>query len=1572
MAHARFRLPRWLVWTGAPILVLSLLVAGAIGYLRSEGGGRLLARELAASLGAATGSDVTIAAVEGAIPFAIEIREAVFRAEGRTWLAVDRLAVAWSPGALLGGRLQIDALRVDTLALDGLPPRGPEPEPTPGPPSLAIELPKLPLAVSLEALHVGRLALGPAIVGEAVALRLDGRARLGSEVAEAELKLDAERVDGKPGSVRLFLGREAGSPDLTLRLAVEEPAGGLVARGLALPGLPAVELRLNGNGPVGDWRGRLEAKAGDAGLAADLGLGLGETGRFRLQGTADLKSLVDRASAALVPDSVAIATTLEWQPGRRLTIESLRLTAPEGEVALQGAGDLAKNSIQGVLAVRLTDPKRWAQLMAPASFSGLQLDLRVDGPLNRPGFTIEAKAERLAAAPAAARSAGLALTGSLTLDEQWRPAALTVAGETRLEGVTAPGRQELGSLLGSTVTAAVDADLQLVSGNATIRRLEVVAAASRLRAEGRIGGFGKTATLTGKLVLADLAAVAALGGVPLEGRGDLAVRVAGDLIAPAVDLSLDAKLAEVASSDPQIVALLGTKPSFTATAALAEGVIELRPLRLEGSGLDVSVTGRADLARQTVDAKAQGRIAELAPLSRLAGLGLEGSLAFEASAAGDAGAGGIRATASARLDGFAIDQAQAQALLGQSVTIDLAGVLAGETLRIEKAAINGADLTIAAAGRALPTLDLTVTATLPRLAPLGQSLGTRLDGPAKLEARLTGKPDQPSLAAEVTAGPLRVEGNAIRRLRATASATDLTAAPQGQLRLEAEAAGVAGTLASDYRLNGDGSLALDRLKLSLPETELAGDLVVLPAGLVKGKVAGAVGRLEPLGKLLGQSLAGSLRLDLALAAANGGQAVEARLDARNLALDPGGPSALSVGQVTASAKLSDVLRAPRGAVELQAARIAAGELALATAKLTADGTPAALKLTADLDGSYRQRLSLAAAGTVALDGAETRLRLERLNARHGTIAARLASPATLSYGSAEMGVAGLDLRIGNGRLTGDGRLGPKAVGLKLALSDLPLALLRELAPTADLDGTASADVVVEGSPARPTARAEVRLRGVREKSATAKKVPPIDATATLRLRDGKGTLNARLGGPKELALEAQAELPASLSVSPVALAMAPDGGLAGAVKGRLDLGLVPRLIDLRGDRLAGTLEVDMVLGGTLAAPRISGETRIVGGSYRNAEAGTIVRDLALSLTGDAERIVLRSLTAKDGDGGTVSASATVALNGTEVGGVKGEIKLERFAVLRRDDASARVSGNLALDRGAEGTRVQGALTVDAAEIMIPERLPPQIVKLDVKEIHVSASRKAPPPPPAKPAVDLPIGLKITVAIPGRAFVRGRGIDSEWRGQLAIGGTAAAPDLVGDLQVIRGTVDAVGSVFKVTSGTITFIGGGDIDPELDLVAVAETKEVTARIHVTGRASAPKIELGSDSGLPQEEVLSRLLFGKSAGGLSPAQGLALAQALAGLAGGGGGGSVLDDVRRGVGLDVLRVESGESAGDTSVQAGKYISDDVYLKVEQGLTPESRRVGVEVRVLPRITVEGDVGAEGGSRVGVKWRYDY
>ena len=208
------------------------------------------------------------------------------------------------------------------------------------------------------------------------------------------------------------------------------------------------------------------------------------------------------------------------------------------------------------------------------------------------------------------------------------------------------------------------------------------------------------------------------------------------------------------------------------------------------------------------------------------------------------------------------------------------------------------------------------------------------------------------------------------------------------------------------------------------------------------------------------------------------------------------------------------------------------------------------------------------------------------------------------------------------------------------------------------------------------------------------------------------------------------------------------------------------------------------------------------------------------------------------------------------------------------------------------------------------------------------------------------------------------------GQLQLSETLAAPSLLGKLEVVRGTIDLVGTIFRIEQGTVTF--SGDDDPDLDILGVASADGEAVRLNVTGPASAPKFALSSESGLPSDEILARLMFGKGTGGLSPLQAAQLVQAVATLSGSSEA-SVIDRFRQSIGIDVLSVEStDQTVQGSTLRAGKYIGEDVFLKVEQGLTPESRKVGVEVRVLPQITVDGDVAATGDSGVGINWRYDY
>src|SRR5690606_24679540 len=134
-------------------------------------------------------------------------------------------------------------------------------------------------------------------------------------------------------------------------------------------------------------------------------------------------------------------------------------------------------------------------------------------------------------------------------------------------------------------------------------------------------------------------------------------------------------------------------------------------------------------------------------------------------------------------------------------------------------------------------------------------------------------------------------------------------------------------------------------------------------------------------------------------------------------------------------------------------------------------------------------------------------------------------------------------------------------------------------------------------------------------------------------------------------------------------------------------------------------------------------------------------------------------------------------------------------------------------------------------------------------------------------------------------------------------------------------------------------------------------------ISGQISAPQVEFASTPMLPQDEVLSHLLFNRSIGELSPLQLAQLAAVAAQLVGGGGGPSFLDSIRMAAGLDDLDIVT-DSSGGPAVRAGNYIQENVYLSVEGGAG--GGRVSIDLDITDNLRARVSTGTDGNSSAGI------
>jgi len=226
---------------------------------------------------------------------------------------------------------------------------------------------------------------------------------------------------------------------------------------------------------------------------------------------------------------------------------------------------------------------------------------------------------------------------------------------------------------------------------------------------------------------------------------------------------------------------------------------------------------------------------------------------------------------------------------------------------------------------------------------------------------------------------------------------------------------------------------------------------------------------------------------------------------------------------------------------------------------------------------------------------------------------------------------------------------------------------------------------------------------------------------------------------------------------------------------------------------------------------------------------------------------------------------------------------------------------------------------------------------------------------------------------GNLQVRGLGIRSTWRTDLKIGGFADSPAFTGRADLVRGDYEFAGRTFRLDRGIIRFRGENPPNPLLDIRAEAQVQGLDATVLVQGTGLKPEISFASVPQLPQDELLSRILFGTSITNLSAPEALQLASAVAALNSGTGNLDPINALRKAVGLDRLRIIPADIATGqkTAVAAGKYIGRKLFVEViTDGHEYSATRV--EYQVTRWLSILSTVSTIGRASANVRVSKDY
>jgi translocation and assembly module TamB len=180
---------------------------------------------------------------------------------------------------------------------------------------------------------------------------------------------------------------------------------------------------------------------------------------------------------------------------------------------------------------------------------------------------------------------------------------------------------------------------------------------------------------------------------------------------------------------------------------------------------------------------------------------------------------------------------------------------------------------------------------------------------------------------------------------------------------------------------------------------------------------------------------------------------------------------------------------------------------------------------------------------------------------------------------------------------------------------------------------------------------------------------------------------------------------------------------------------------------------------------------------------------------------------------------------------------------------------------------------------------------------------------------------------------------------------------GELVIHDGKYKAYTRELTVERGRLVYAGGALADPGVDMRASRKVPGYTVGVNVRGRLRRPELSFWSEPMLPQSQIASLLIVGRTLDSLQGADkqeiGVSRGQLLA-----QGGAVLAGQLGRYVGLDDVSVEQ-ESADATALVLGKFLSPRLYISYGISLTESINTLKLRYTIGDRWVIKTEAGRE-------------
>ena len=1489
---------------------------------------------------------IRISGIEGVLSSQATIGQITVADREGVWLRINNASIDWSRSALIfSQRLEIS--HISAASIEVLRRPLPDEDALPSPEARSFSVPELPIAINLEELEVPAITFGEEAFGLASQLALEGRLKL--EAGTLDTELNVNRLDGPGGQLSLTAAYANSTSQLALNVSLSEPENGVLANALNIDGRPPLALTIQGEGPVQNLNVNLALDADGARALAGMAQfredpeGIG----FNVDVGGPISRLIAPQYRAFFGNDTRLQAAGVSRSAGGLLLSSL--TVSSEALQLEAAAETAPDGFLTALSLdaSIADPQQQRVVLPVAGGDTSVRSARLTATYGEAGtdaWQVALDIDDLDTGTFAARDTRLRLNGQARNlnDAANRNISYLLAGE--ITGISSDDSnlvQALGDSIRLNSRGHWDAGKPL-----TLTDLELAAQSFVARLSGDVQNFAFNGNVS--LEAQDISAFSGLADRRLG--GGLSFTATGELkpITGAFNLTLDGTGSGLRVGNDAANALLRGETRLTGRVARTTEGFEAQNFRVANEQMELEANG--SFSTEAADFRFETAITDLGLISERA----SGRLTANGTARGSASDLKVDLVAEVP-EGSVLSRPLTRAKLGFDGRIrdgDLDGSAFGEALLDGKAATLSANIATADETRSMRDI-------------LFSAEGARLTGNVTQDA--TG----------LLTGELTVDASDISNAAAL-FLTQAKGAVNANIRLEPQN--------GEQRASLDGTVrGLELETVSLDSADIqatAADLFGVPAiqGTIRAnglKTAGIdVARLEADASSNGSNTAFNARTSLA----NGTDIVTSgtlapeqdgfRLGIDTLTLQQNQIAARLLHPVTINTA-GDAITFSLVELDVAGGRIAAEgtlndrlDVALSMAGVPlsiANAIRADLGMGGTIDGNARIG-GTRSAPQITFD-------LRGRDIRSSALAAAGVSTLAVSANGSTDGNA-LNL---NGEITspegvranvqGSVPLNGSQMDLNIALRSFPLAVLNRHVPNQNLGGTLTGTAKIGGTTSSPTAQFNIQGRGLTALQLTELGIAPLSLEAAgSYVNDRVQLTSLRADGPAGLNLTASGTIPVA------------GNGLSVSARGTIPLTLGNRLLIDRGTQLSGTATADVQISGSLTSPLINGTLSTRGASVVDPLTNLRLNNVAVDAALSGDTVNLRSATASFARGGTLAVSGTVSTNAASGFPANLSIRLDNARYTDGELVTATVNGAMSISGPlTRDPLLAGNLRIERAEVVVPESLGGGAASIDVRHIDPPAAvvqtlqraraEDGTPMPGSRPSV---MRLDLTVDAPARIFIRGRGLDAEVGGSVRLTGPITSVEPVGGFRLIRGRLSILGQRIVLSEGTVTLTG--DLDPDLNFIATSEANGTHIIITVRGRVSNLSVNFSSEPALPEDEVLSQLIFNRSIDQLSPIQLAQLAVAASELA--GGNTSLLGSLRSATGLDELDVTT-DAEGNFGVRAGRYIQENIYLGVETGAKGDAKAT-INLDVTEHLRLRGSTGTDGDTGGGIFYEKDY